>query len=391
MTDRQKNLPNQPGRTFSRREMLKLLAAGGVVLLVPACRSGAENAATNAAADAAADAAPTSAGTNPTTLPPATAPSGTATPGATATPEIWAPLTEPIITPNDDFYTMKYHPSPPPEVDPAGYRLEIAGEVDNPLSLSLDEIKAFPQVTEMRTLECISNPVGGNLIGNAVWTGVQMAAILAAAEARSGGRYLKIESTDGYHTGIPRELAEDEFAYLAFEMNGEPLPAKHGYPIRALWPGRYGQKQPKWIERITLQTTPHTGHFEGQGWSDDAIILPNSQILQPPARELQPADFYIGGVAFSNADGLEKVEVSLDNGASWQEAMLLRGSSPLVWTHWWIYAEGLTNGAYRVMSRVTDNQGRAQSSPDRNSALLDGTFPNGTDEMHRVVVQVKVE
>jgi DMSO/TMAO reductase YedYZ molybdopterin-dependent catalytic subunit len=376
----QSNKQKQPGRTLSRRELLKYLAAGGAVFLIPACRGDTENT------------SPTPAGTPV----PATEATGsdtagaTVAPTATAAPVVWTPPAEPEITPNNDFYTMKYHPSPPPEVDPAGYRLEITGEVDNPLSLSLEEIKTFPQVTEMRTLECISNPVGGNLIGNAVWTGVKMAAILEAAGASGRGRHLKIESLDGYHTGIPRELAEDEHAYLAFEMNGEPLPAKHGYPIRALWPGRYGQKQPKWIERITLQSTPHTGHFEGQGWSDDAFILPNSQILQPPPRELQPADFYIGGIAFTNTEGLEKVEVSLDNGASWQEATLLRGPSPRVWTHWWLYAEGLDNGAYRVLARVTDNQGRSQSSPERNSALLDGTFPNGTDEMHRVVVQVKI-
>jgi DMSO/TMAO reductase YedYZ molybdopterin-dependent catalytic subunit len=285
---------------------------------------------------------------------------------------------------------MKFHPSAPPEVDLAGYRLEVVGGVDNPLSLSMDDIRALPPVSEMRTLECISNPVGGNLISNANWVGVQMKEILALAGLQGSAKYLKLESLDGYHTGISAELALDDHALLVYEMNGETLPAKHGFPLRALWPGRYGQKQPKWINRITAQTTPHTGHFEKAGWSDDAFILPNTRIEQPPPREFQPAEFYIAGIAMTGESGVERVRVSLDNGENWQEAQLLRGPSSLTWTHWWLTVSGLENGAYRVLSNATDGQGYSQTSPERNSALVEGTFPDGTDEMHRVVVQVKI-
>ena len=294
----------------------------------------------------------------------------------------------PRITPNADFYTMKYHPTPPPEVDAATYRLDIDGEVESPLSLSLADIKTLPAHTKMRTLECISNPVGGELIGNATWTGVAMAALLQQAGLKSAGHHLRLESLDGYHTGIPVSLALEEHSLLAYQMNGEPLPAKHGYPLRALWPGRYGQKQPKWLHRITVQRQPHVGHFEGQGWSDEAIIKPNSRIEQPPPRQIQSGSFYVAGVAYTNDAGLEKVEVSLDDGKSWHGAQLLRGPSPRVWTHWWLPVTELDPGAHRVLARATDKSGNTQSRPERNSSLLGGTFPDGTDEMHRVVVQV---
>lgn len=369
---------------ISRRELLQMLAAGGATLVLSAC-SGQNNPASNNNANTT-----TQNNTNNTTNSATTIAVATTAPDPTAPPAPWQPPTQTRLTPNEDFYTMKYHPSPPPEADLATYRLNITGEVDNPLALTLDEIKAFPSVTQTRTLQCISNPVGGNLIGNAVWTGVPLALLLEEAGFRSSGRNLKLESLDGYHTGIPKDLALHEHSLLVYEMNGEPLPAKHGYPLRCLWPGRYGQKQPKWIQTITAQRTPHTGHFEGQGWTDEAFVLPNSQIETPPGRELQPADFYIAGRAYSGESGIEKIEISLDDGQSWLPADILPGDTPLVWTHWWTRVEGAQNGTLRVLARVTDNTGRSQSPPERNSSLLDGTFPEGTDVMHRVVVQVKI-
>lgn len=381
---------------ISRRELLQMMAAGGATLILSACSNQPDEVtSTNSNPSNNNNEANTNNvnnSNNPATNSNNAVVAATAVPAIepTATPTPYQPPTSIRITPNEDFYTMKYHPSPPPEADLSTYRLEIVGEVDNPLSLTLDDLKAFPSVTEMRTLQCISNPVGGNLIGNAVWTGVQLSVLLEEAGIRSSGRELKLESLDGYHTGIPTNLARHKRSLLVYEMNGEPLPAKHGYPLRCLWPGRYGQKQPKWIQTITAQRTPHTGHFEGQGWTDDAFILPNSQIEVPPGRELQPADFYIAGRAYSGESGIEKIEISLTDGDSWQDAQILRGDSSLVWTQWWIRVQNAENGTFRVLARVTDNTGRSQSPPERNSSLLDGTFPEGTDVMHRVVVQVKV-
>jgi DMSO/TMAO reductase YedYZ molybdopterin-dependent catalytic subunit len=387
---------------ISRRQMLKLLAGGGATFILVACgRSPSPETATSAPLPTASRPGATAAPTGTAANQPAATVTAPSTPTTTAaepvietrvapspTPGPWLPPAETRLTPNDTFYTLKYHPGPPPDIDPAAYRLVIEGEVDTPLSLTLAEIKNdFPAVTEMRTLQCISNPAGGNLIGNAIWTGVPLAALLEAAGLRGSGRHLKLESADDYHTGIPRELAHDPHSLLVYEMNGEPLPADHGFPLRALWPGRYGQKQPKWLQRITVQRQAHIGHWEGQGWSDEARVQPTSIIEQPVDRVGQPADFFVGGVAYTTDAGLEKVEVSLDGGITWQPAELLRGPSPLVWTHWWLRAEGLSPGVYQIQARATDNLGKAQTAPGRG--ILEGAFPDGTDEMHQVVAQVR--
>ena len=305
----------------------------------------------------------------------------------TATSTGWYVPTEPRITPNDEFYTMKYNPSDPPEVEASDYRLIIEGEVDNPLSLSLEDLKAYPSISQMRTLQCIGNPIGGNLIGNAEWVGLSLAALLKEAGIRSRGRFLKLESLDGYHTGIPRKLALHQDSLLAYQMNGQPLPAKHGYPLRCLFPGRYGQKQPKWITRITAQSQAHTGHWEGQGWSDDAFILPGSRIEMPSDNGAVKSDFVISGIAVTDDSGLEQLEVSIDDGVSWQVAELLRGPNPYVWTMWWLNVEGVEAGVYRILARTTDGNGYKQSRK-KKLQIFDVTFPDGNDYMHELSVSV---
>ncbi|MCA9939614.1 MAG: molybdopterin-dependent oxidoreductase [Anaerolineales bacterium] len=362
-------------RQFSRRDMLRLLAGGSAGFLVAACRP------PNPPPDATTLPTPAASAAAATTTPAA----ATATPPS---PPPWQPPTTTRITPNEDFYTLKYNPEPPPDVDVASYRLEIMGVVDRPLSLSLAEIMAYPSVIQMRTLQCISNPVGGNLIGNAMWKGVRMKQLLADAGIQSPTHHLKLESLDGYDTGIPASLALDENALLVYEMNGDPLPAAHGFPLRCLWPGRYGQKQPKWLHRVTVQRTPHLGHWESQGWSDEARINPTAIIETPPENSTQSPDFYVGGIANATDVGLEGVEVSLDGGATWQQAELLRGPSSLVWTHWWVRVQGGNAGTYRILANTTDNAGNDQSLPGRANRLLGGAFPDGVDEMQQLTIRV---
>lgn len=370
--------PNLPGR-YSRRAMLRLLAAGSAGFLVTAC--GPRTAPAGVA---------TSPAQTPSTAAPTTTPMPSPSPTTPTIPERpWLPPIETRITSNEDFYTLKYNPEPPPEVNAATYRLEIEGVVEQPLSLSLAAIKAYASVTQMRTLQCISNPVGGNLIGNAMWKGVQMKRLLADAGIQSPSHYLQLESLDGYSTGIPVSLALEEDALLVYEMNGEPLPGGHGFPLRCLWPGRYGQKQPKWLHRITVQRSPHLGHWEAQGWSDEARVHPTAIIETPAENSTQPPDFYIGGVAFTTDAGLDKVEVSLNQGQTWLEAELLRGPSNLVWTHWWVRIEGENAGTYRILADASDNNGDAQSLPGRANRLLKGAFPDGTTEMQQLTIRVR--
>lgn len=289
------------------------------------------------------------------------------------------------ITPIDDFYTYTYHPQPPPVI--SDFRLRIFGRVKNELDLTLDDLVAMPVMEDMRTLECISNPVGGNLIGNAVWRGVPTAHLLELAGVLPGAIELKFESADGYHTSIPVELAMDPNSVLAYWMNGVPLPPKHGYPLRALWPGRYGQKQPKWITGIELIAEPHLGHWERQGWSNEAIIVPNSRIGHPKKRDVVQLPIVICGIAFANQSGVARVDVSTDNAATWHESELMRGPSSLAWTEWCYEWKEAEPGSYVIRARVTDGDGRAQRLG--NNRLLGGIKPDGTDLQHTVAVTVK--
>src|SRR5512135_58543 len=216
-------------KILSRREVLRLAVLGAVGAVVAACQNAIK--------------------------PIAGAPSAQPTKDIVAQGSAPASTTPSIVdgipvTPNDDFYTVAYRDNEPPRIPP-GWNLTLTGQVDKEIKLTLDQIKALPPVAEMRTLECISNPVGGDLISNAVWKGIRFKDLLAQAGVKPNDHFLKLESFDDYFTSIPIELGMDEHALLVYEMNGEDLPAIHGAPLRCLWPGHYGMKQPKWIQTIT--------------------------------------------------------------------------------------------------------------------------------------------
>lgn len=285
------------------------------------------------------------------------------------------------LTANDAFYIMKYGTIP--QVDAASFRLAIGGEVARPVELALDDLRALPSATFMRTLECISNPAGGTLIGNAVWTGVAMADVLRLAGQPSAGE-LKLESADRYHTGVPLDLAMDARSYLVYEMNGAPLPAEHGFPVRCLFPGRYGQKQPKWLTRITVQRERHPGHWEAQGWSDTAEIRINSRFDAPRDHATVTAPVTVRGIAFSDPSGVAKVELVVDNKRT-VAAVLRRAPGPdrdLVWTEWVWTWDDPAPGNHVLLARAADGSGRRQSRAREH--VLGGTFPDGTTDMHKI-------
>jgi hypothetical protein len=247
----------------------------------------------------------------------------------------------------------------------------------------------MPSVTEMRSLMCISNPVGGSLTGNAIWKGVRLKDLLAQAGVKAGARYLKLESFDGFSTGIPLDLGMDEHALLVYEMNNEPLPLEHGAPLRCLWPGRYGMKQPKWIQTITVVDTPYSGYWERAGWSDEARIRPFSRIDAPKdLAVISDPTFALSGIAFTDENGLTKLEISWDDSYQWQPADLTRGPSPYVWTVWRWTGNALTPGRHTLYARATDGRGQMQMRAQVVS-LLGETFPNGTDEMHSIVLEFR--
>jgi len=289
------------------------------------------------------------------------------------------------ITATKDFFTLSIRGTP---TLPADWKLTITGLVEQSLTLTLDEIKALPAVTATRTLACISNPVGGDLIGNAVWRGVRLRDLLARARVTSNARYLKLESFDGFHTGIPLDLGMDTDALLVYEINGEPLPRDLGAPLRCLFPGRYGMKQPKWIQTITVMSEMHLGFWEKQGWSDDAYLLPFSRIDAPKnSTTITEATFMLSGIAFSGAAGLAKVEISWDDTKQWFPADLTRAPSPLAWSVWRWSGQALSAGRHTLYARATDGRGNMQvrAQPFR----IVESFPDGVDEMHSIVLDFR--
>lgn len=370
--------------TLSRRDFVRLSAGSGVVALLAACGVG-EQAAT-----------PTPQVAAPTPLPPTAtvaAVGGATEMGANAAGSEMAlvPPGQMRVTPNDDFYSVDIGRGTP-FIDPATYELRIKGAVEREVALTLDEIRAMDEAQPlMRTLECISNPVGGNLIGNAIWDVVPFAPLLARAGPRDGAVEVVVRAADGFHTSIPIDLARDPEAYLAFGMNGEPLPADHGFPLRVLWPGRYGMKQPRWITEIEVVTEPYTGYWEKQGWSNDAFIKVNSQIEQPANQEKIAigTPTLISGRAMAGRSGIARVEVSTDNGQTWHDADLTQVEEELVWTLWsydW-QTSGLAPGRAIIQARATDGDGVVQEGV--GSTLLGGTFPDGTSRIHAITVTLE--
>jgi len=351
---------------FSRRDALRLAAFSALSAFVAACQQ-AVAPITNSNA-------------------PAPAPTKDVIAVGAPTPNVQASTGSVPITSAQNFYITSS--SATPRI-PQNWKLTITGLVDKPLTLSLDDIKAMPSITEMRTISCISNPVGGDLIGNAVWKGVRFKDVLAQAGVKSNAHFFKFESFDGWSTGIPLQLGLDDHSLLVYEMNGAPLPSDHGAPLRCFWPGHYGMKQPKWIQTITLAEQEYIGYWERQGWSNEAKVLPFSRFDLPPTSSVGNTNaFTLSGIAHANESGLAKLEISWDDTNQWQPAELTRGPSPLVWTVWTWTGKTLTPGRHTFYARATDNTGQTQTR-GASFNLLGGTYPNGTSDMDTLTLDFK--
>jgi hypothetical protein len=251
--------------------------------------------------------------------------------------------------------------------------------------LTLDELKALPAADLLLTLECIGNPAGGDLIGNCAWTGCYLRELLDRVKVKPEASRAGFTAADGYETSVDLSWVLQPGVLLAYAMNGEPLPPEHGYPLRLRIPGLYGQKQPKWIERIEFTDEIRLGYWEKQGWSDTAAAQTNSKFDQPRALDRLPAGSVpLFGVAFAGLREITRVEVRIDAG-EWQAASLLSGGSPEVWTQW-SFDWTARPGAHTLRVRATDAKGFTQSvDADR---LLDGAYPDGSDRIHNIAVTV---
>lgn len=291
------------------------------------------------------------------------------------------------VTSNDEFYVVsKNPPGFDPVVDVRKWKLEVAGLVGQPAQLTYDELRAFPSVERYHTLECISNEVGGDLISNAKWRGVRLADVLAQAGGVSPkAMRVAFRCADGYTESIPVAMALHPDAILAYEMNGERLPAKHGFPVRLLVPGLFGMKNPKWITRIEPVDYNFLGYWERSGWSDKASVQTMSKFTSPPAGVAGRVgtEVILGGLAYAGERGIREVQISPDNGRTWQSAEIKPPLGKYTWMLWAASWRPESPGTYTLVVRARDGMGVLQSPTET------ATLPDGATGYHKIRVRVQ--
>ena len=289
----------------------------------------------------------------------------------------------PWIVPNADFYRIDTALIVP-RVNLDDWRLNIGGMVDHPLELNFDELVNRPLIERHITLCCVSNEVGGDLVGNATWIGVPLATLLTEAGVQPGATQLASTSVDGWTCGFPTEIALDgRDAMVAVAMNGEPLPVEHGFPVRLVVPGLYGYvSSTKWLKEINLTTLDDfDGYWIPRGWSKLGPVKTQSRIDVPRnGADVGVGTVAVAGVAWAQHRGISKVEVRVDDG-EWLEATLATEVTTDAWRQW-VYRWPATSGTHEVWVRATDGSGQTQ--PEQRTDVA----PNGATGWHSVRIDV---
>jgi DMSO/TMAO reductase YedYZ molybdopterin-dependent catalytic subunit len=289
------------------------------------------------------------------------------------------PGTRPEITPAGDFYRIDIN-TRIPAVDGGSWQLEIDGLVDQPTTLTLEDIRARPSVSQYITLSCISNGIGGDLISTALWTGVRLKDLLDEVGLQPEAQALYIQAVDGYYETVIMEDIMDERTLLVYEMDGQPLPNEHGFPLRIYIPNRYGMKQPKWIVRMEAIADKPQGYWVERGWSETAIMRTTSVIDVVTVESSNNGQSLMGGIAHAGDRGISKVEIQVDDGP-WQEAELrIPPLSPLTWVQWRFEAT-VPAGKHIARVRAYDGDGELQVL-ETNPSHPDGATGIYTFEFH---------
>jgi DMSO/TMAO reductase YedYZ molybdopterin-dependent catalytic subunit len=290
----------------------------------------------------------------------------------------------PLVIPNPDFYKIDTTLLVP-RVDVATWRLAVTGMVDHPLTFTYDELLAMPLYEQYVTIACVSNRVGDHLVGNALWTGVRLKDVLAAAGVAPGATQIIGRSVDDFTVGFPTAwaMAPEREPMIALGMNREPLPAAHGFPARLIVPGLYGYvSATKWLASIELTTREAAdGYWIPLGWAKDGPILTQSRIDVPTdGASVRAGTVDIAGVAWAPDRGISAVEVRIDDGP-WQAARISRPISNATWIQWSL-AWAATPGAHNLEVRATDGTGDVQTDQHSEPA------PDGARGHHRILVMV---
>jgi DMSO/TMAO reductase YedYZ molybdopterin-dependent catalytic subunit len=289
----------------------------------------------------------------------------------------------PAITTNDQHYVVTQNPTDP-TVNTNLWRLEVGGLVNSAGAYTLEEVQQLPSTSRAITLECIANGPNIGLMSTAIWQGVTFKTLLDRhGGTKPGARYVAFYSVDGYNMSLPLNEVLAADALLAWRMNGAELPQRHGYPMRVLIPGHYGEENPKWLTRIELTDHFVGGLYSDQGWYNGPLHT-TSRIDSPlPGENIALGQsFNMAGLAFAGTRGIQKVEVSTDGGQNWHIATLQPPLSSDTWVLWNWQWTPLLPGSYTLTVRATDGTGEMQTSHQQ------GTVPNGATGYHMIQVQV---
>ncbi len=297
-------------------------------------------------------------------------------------PEI--PGLSPEITAAQDHYVIDIN-IVKPSVEAQGWSLTVGGLVDEPLELDFGSLQGrFEVVEEFSVLSCISNEVGGELVGNSAWGGVRLKDVLTAAGVQPGAVDLVLRGADGYTDSIPVEVGRSPSTLLAVSQNGLPLTQEHGFPCRLRVPEIYGMKNVKWLESIEVVDRDYQGYWMDRGWSDEAVVKTQSRIdVAGDDGEAQSGEpTWVAGVAWAGVRGISSVEVSVDDGETWEEAMLKAPLAPNAWRLWAYRWTPSDTGTHRITCRAYDGPGEPQSA-DRSTP-----HPSGATGLPVVEVNV---
>jgi DMSO/TMAO reductase YedYZ molybdopterin-dependent catalytic subunit len=291
-----------------------------------------------------------------------------------------APGTRPEFTPLERHYRIDIN-TIPPNIDERQWRLRIAGLVEKPLTFTRQDLQRYEPMHQFVTLSCISNPVGGDLIGTTRWTGVSLQRLLPDLQLKPGATHLKIRSADQFFELVSLDAIRAEpRIMLTYSWDGVPLKREHGHPLRIYIPDVYGMKQPKWIESIEATDHRERGYWVHRGWSEVAQMRATSvidtvavdmTIIGADRRTLVP----IGGIAHAGARGVSKVEVQVDGGP-WEQAELRTPLSQLTWVIW-RYNWPFQSGKHSFTVRCYEGNGAPQI------AIPSPEAPNGATGLHR--------
>ncbi len=309
-------------------------------------------------------------------------PSGSAVP-PTLPPDAAVSGQTSFVTPNSDFYRIDTA-LVVPEVDPNTWKLRIHGQVAKEITLTYAELLKRPMIERYITLCCVSNEVGGNLIGNSLFLGTPLKDLLEEAGPMPGADQVVGRSVDGFTAGSPTAVLMDgRDAMLAIGMNGQPLPIEHGFPVRVVVPGLYGYvSATKWITELEVTTfSAFDAYWVPRGWSAMGPIKTESRIDTPSDGSNKKAGtIVVAGVAWAQHRGISKVEVQVDDGP-WMVASLDAVPSTDTWRQWKVEWTA-TPGNHQLQVRATDNSGATQTSDVADVA------PNGASGYHQIHVSV---